>query len=107
MGGKGGQEGKGGKRERGGGEGGGRRGGQGRGRGRWEGKGGGMEGKGGEGEGEEEGEGKGARGGRPPFRKFLDPPLMLWSSVHQFQSLKNPFKNVVYIMTFCPIHLSW
>jgi len=38
-----------------------------------------MDGKGGgKGEGEEEGEGrgKGERGGCPPFRKFLDPPLV-------------------------------
>ena len=61
-----------------------------------------MEGKG---EGRErgrergrEGEGKGAMGGRPPpFRKFLDPPLLSDHSVRQFQS---SFHQI--IKTNCP-----
>ena len=36
-----------------------------------------MEERGGKGEGKRKGRGgEGARGGRPPFRKFLDPPLV-------------------------------
>ena len=43
----------------------------------------------GEEEGEEEGrEGKGARGGRPPFRKFLDLPLTYSSQWHLFGGMK-------------------
>jgi len=47
--------------------------------GRWKGKRGGMEGKGEGGKGKGKRKGRGgerARGGRPPFRKFLDPPLI-------------------------------
>jgi len=59
----------------------------GQGRGRWEGKGGGMEGKG-------EEEGKGARGGRPPFRKFLDPPLRILDRLIVNYSLSVAVKEV-------------